>query len=175
MTPSKVHFVSLGCPKNLVDSEIMAGTLMKDGYQVVPDAEGADTVIVNTCGFIEDSKKESLQKIFEMGQLKEQGSIKKLVVAGCLTQRYKDDLVKELPEADIFIGSGEFQNISKILKSHTQGETKKTYFNLPTYLQESSTPCLLKNQRRLHEKMLLLCYPFNSRKLTITHDSQYYF
>lgn len=136
----KVHFISLGCPKNLVDSEIMAGTLMQDGYQVVADAEGADTVVVNTCGFIEESKKESIQRILDMTALKEQGVIKKVVVAGCLTQRYKDDLVEGLPEADLFVGSGEFQNISKILKNHESGEKKKTFFNLPTYLQEESTP-----------------------------------
>lgn len=136
----KVHFISLGCPKNLVDSEIMAGTLMKDGYEVVNEAEDADTVIVNTCGFIEESKKESIQKIFDMSALKEEGKIKKVVVAGCLTQRYKTDLVDSLPEADLFVGSGEFQNISKILKAHDQGEKNKTFFNLPTYLQEESTP-----------------------------------
>jgi len=136
----KVHFISLGCPKNLVDSEIMAGTLMKDGYEVVGDAEGADTVIVNTCGFIEDSKKESIQRILDMTDLKEKGSVKRVVVAGCLTQRYKDDLVEGLPEADLFVGSGEFQNISKILKSHDKGDKKRTFFNLPTYLQEESTP-----------------------------------
>ena len=136
----RVHFISLGCPKNLVDSEIMAGTLMKDGVTVVADAEDADTVVINTCGFIEDSKKESIQRILDMTQLKEDGKIKKVVVAGCLTQRYKDDLVEGLPEADLFIGSGEFQNIAKILKNHAQGETKKTFFNLPTYLQEDSTP-----------------------------------
>lgn len=140
VSKKKVHFISLGCPKNLVDSEIMAGTLMKDGYEVVADAEGADTVIVNTCGFIEDSKKESIQRILEMGALKDQGQIKKLVVAGCLTQRYKEDLVEGLPEADLFVGSGEFQNISKILKNYEAGETKKTFFNLPTYLQEDNTP-----------------------------------
>lgn len=136
----KVHFISLGCPKNLVDSEIMAGTLLKEGYNVVGDAEGADTVIVNTCGFIEDSKKESIQRILEMAELKEQGKVKKIVVAGCLTQRYKDDLVNGLPEADLFVGSGEFQNIAKILKSNEQGDQKKTFFNLPTYLQEEATP-----------------------------------
>lgn len=136
----KIHFISLGCPKNLVDSEIMAGTLIKDGYQVVSEAEEADTVIVNTCGFIEDSKKESIQRIFDMSALKEEGKIKKVVVAGCLTQRYKTDLVESLPEADLFIGSGEFQNISKILKSHEEGNKTKTYFNLPTYLQEEATP-----------------------------------
>lgn len=136
----KVHFVSLGCPKNLVDSEIMAGTLMKDGYKIVPEAEGADTVIVNTCGFIEDSKQESIQKILEMAELKQAGTLKKIVVAGCLTQRYKDELVEGLPEADLFVGSGEFQNISKIMKSHDAGEKQKTFFNLPTYLQQEQTP-----------------------------------
>lgn len=136
----KVHFISLGCPKNLVDSEIMAGTLMKDGYKVVGEADEADTVIVNTCGFIEDSKKESIQKILEMGELKQEGKIKKVVVAGCLTQRYKEELVEGLPEADLFVGSGEFQNISKILKNSDSGETQKTFFNLPTYLQEEETP-----------------------------------
>ncbi len=136
----KVHFISLGCPKNLVDSEIMAGTLMQDGFEVVSDPEGADTVVVNTCGFIEDSKKESIQRILDMSELKEKGQIKKLVVAGCLTQRYKDDLVEGLPEADLFVGSGEFQNISKILKDFEKGEKKKTFFNLPTYLQEATTP-----------------------------------
>ena len=138
--PSKVHFISLGCPKNLVDSEIMAGTLMKEGYQVVGDADGADTVIVNTCGFIEESKKESIQRILDMAALKEQGSVKRIVVAGCLTQRYKSDLVEGLPEADLFVGSGEFQNIAKILKGHDQGEKNRTFFNLPTYLQEEGTP-----------------------------------
>jgi ribosomal protein S12 methylthiotransferase len=137
---NKVHFISLGCPKNLVDSEIMAGTLMNDGYQVVGEAEEADTVIVNTCGFIEDSKKESIQRILDMSTLKQEGKVKKVVVAGCLTQRYKDDLVEGLPEADLFVGSGEFQNIAKILKNSEAGEKQKTFFNLPTYLQEETTP-----------------------------------
>lgn len=136
----KVHFISLGCPKNLVDSEIMAGTLMKDGFEVVGDEHQADTVIVNTCGFIEDSKQESIQRILEMAELKKSGQIKKVVVAGCLTQRYKDDLVEGLPEADLFVGSGEFQNISQILKNSMKGDTQKTFFNLPTYLQQDSTP-----------------------------------
>lgn len=136
----KVHFISLGCPKNLVDSEIMAGTLMNDGYEVVGEADGADTVIVNTCGFIEDSKKESIQKILEVSALKEDGKVKRVVVAGCLTQRYKEDLASGLPEADLFIGSGEFQNIGKILKGHDKGEKGRTFFNLPTYLQEETTP-----------------------------------
>ncbi|MFP5518424.1 MAG: 30S ribosomal protein S12 methylthiotransferase RimO [Bdellovibrionia bacterium] len=136
----KVHFISLGCPKNLVDSEIMAGTLMGEGFSIVGESDDADTVIVNTCGFIEDSKKESIQRILEVSALKEEGKVKRVVVAGCLTQRYKDDLVEGLPEADLFVGSGEFQNISKILKNHSQGDTTKKFFNLPTYLQQEETP-----------------------------------
>lgn len=136
----KVHFVSLGCPKNLVDSEIMLGHLLKDGYAVTDDSEDADTIVVNTCGFIEDAKKESISKILEMAELKKSGRLKQLVVAGCLTQRYKDELIEGLPEADLFIGSGEFQNIAKILKNHEAGDTNKRFFNLPTYLQEEETP-----------------------------------
>ena len=136
----KVHFVSLGCPKNLVDSEIMLGHLMKDGYEVSDDSARADTIVVNTCGFIDDAKKESISKILEMAELKKTGQLKRLVVAGCLAQRYKDDLVEGLPEADLFVGSGEFQNISDILKRADAGETNKRYFNLPTYLQEESSP-----------------------------------
>lgn len=136
----KVHFVSLGCPKNLVDSEIMLGQLMKDGYEVASDADEAETVVVNTCGFIDAAKQESIEKILEMAELKKNGKLKQLVVAGCLTQRYKDELVEGLPEADLFVGSGEFQNISKILKNHEQGDSQKKFFNLPTYLQEEDTP-----------------------------------
>jgi ribosomal protein S12 methylthiotransferase len=136
----KVHFVSLGCAKNLVDGEIMLGTLLKEGYSITDNADGADTVVVNTCGFIDEAKRESISKILEMTEMKQAGQIKKLVVAGCLTQRYKDDLVNELPEADLFIGSGEFQNIATILKNNEAGSTQKTFFALPTYLQEEHTP-----------------------------------
>lgn len=136
----KVHFVSLGCPKNLVDSEIMLGHLLREGYQVTDSPEEAETIVVNTCGFIEDAKKESIDKILEMSELKRQAGVKNLVVAGCLTQRYKDDLVEGLPEADLFVGSGEFQNIAKILRAREAGSTEKRYFNLPTYLQEDDAP-----------------------------------
>ncbi|MGE3973029.1 MAG: 30S ribosomal protein S12 methylthiotransferase RimO [Bdellovibrionales bacterium] len=136
----KVHFISLGCPKNLVDSEIMLGQLTKSNYQVTDQSEEADTIIVNTCGFIEDSKKESIDTILEMAKLKQSGNLKKLVVAGCLTQRYKEDLVEGLPEADVFVGSGEFQRIHEILEETDKKNSKKTFFNLPTYLQQESTP-----------------------------------
>jgi ribosomal protein S12 methylthiotransferase len=136
----KVHFVSLGCPKNLVDSEIMLGSLMNDGYSVTEDASEADTVIVNTCGFIEASKQESIDKILEMSDLKKNGRVTRVVAAGCLTQRYKDELVEGLPEADLFVGSGQFQNIAQILRGSRAGSAEKRFFHLPTYLQESTTP-----------------------------------
>lgn len=139
-TEKRVHFVSLGCPKNLVDTEIMLGSLSREGYVVTDDPTKADTVVINTCGFIEASKKESIDKILEMSELKASGKLEKLVVAGCLTQRYQDDLVESLPEADLFIGSGQFQNIAKILKNSESGSQEKRFFNLPTYLQEEDTP-----------------------------------
>lgn len=136
----KVHFVSLGCPKNLVDTEIMLGSLQQDGYRVVDNPEDADTVVVNTCGFIEASKQESIEKILEMAELKKSARVERVVVAGCLTQRYKDELVDGLPEADLFIGSGQFQNIAKILRNAKAGDKEKRHFHLPTYLQEDSSP-----------------------------------
>jgi ribosomal protein S12 methylthiotransferase len=141
-TGKKVHFVSLGCPKNLVDTEIMLGSLAGEGYTVVEDPSQADTVIVNTCGFIEEAKKESIDKILEMSEFKKSGKLQNLVVAGCLTQRYKGALVEQLPEADLFVGSGEFQNINRILEARKKGSKEKMFFDLPTYLQEEKTPRL---------------------------------
>src|SRR5467141_3567974 len=97
-------FVSLGCPKNLVDSERMLGKLSQDGYTLVPDADGADVVVVNTCGFIEPARQESLSVIREMLELKKQGRVGSVVVAGCLAERKKDELLETLPEGDQIVG-----------------------------------------------------------------------
>src|SRR5258707_15580779 len=102
--PSTFAFVSLGCPKNLVDSERMLGRLTQDGYALVPEAEGADVVVVNTCGFIEPARQESLSVIREMLTLKEQGRVGAVVVAGCLAERKKDDLLQEGPGVDHIVG-----------------------------------------------------------------------
>src|SRR3954470_21440896 len=102
--PRTFAFVSLGCPKNLVDSERMLGRLSQDGYTLVPDAEGADVVVVNTCGFIEPARQESLAVIREMLALKKEGKVGAVVVAGCLAERKKDDLLKEVPEVDSIVG-----------------------------------------------------------------------
>src|SRR6266851_6153924 len=104
MTAKTFAFVSLGCPKNLVDSERMLGKLTQAGYALTPDADGADVVVVNTCGFIEPARQESLGVIREMLDLKEQGRVGAVVVAGCLAERKKDDLLNELPGIDHIVG-----------------------------------------------------------------------
>jgi ribosomal protein S12 methylthiotransferase len=110
----KVGFVSLGCPKNLVDSEVMMGTLAEAGYEITNNADEADTVVVNTCSFIESAKQESVDAILEATRLKEAGKAKRVVVAGCLVERYRDDLMKELPEVDAFIGTSQLGDILKV-------------------------------------------------------------
>src|SRR5262245_1456430 len=107
----KVGFVSLGCPKNLVDSEIMLGTLARQGYSITPDKEQADVIVVNTCGFIDSAKKESIDAILEMAALKSDGNCKKLVVSGCLAERYRHEIRKEIPEIDFIFGPDELGRI----------------------------------------------------------------
>jgi ribosomal protein S12 methylthiotransferase len=104
VTAKTFAFVSLGCPKNLVDSERMLGKLAQDGYTLTPDADGADVVVINTCGFIEPARQESLGVIREMLDLKRQGRVGAVVVAGCLAERKKDDLLREVPEVDHLVG-----------------------------------------------------------------------
>src|SRR3954447_3981760 len=107
-TPSKapVYFVSLGCPKNLVDSQVMLGLLEKDRYSISQTPDDAEVIIVNTCSFIQASKEESIETILEMAQLKQDGKCKVLVASGCMPQRYSKQLEREMPEVDLFIGTG---------------------------------------------------------------------
>src|SRR6187402_2286692 len=109
----KVGFVSLGCPKNLVDSEVMMGQLSEAGYEITNSSEDADTVVVNTCGFIESAKQESIDAILDATSLKASGNAKRVIVAGCLVERYRDDLMKELPDVDAFIGTSQVNDILK--------------------------------------------------------------
>jgi ribosomal protein S12 methylthiotransferase len=115
MTSKTFAFVSLGCPKNLVDSERMLGKLAQDGYALTPDADGADVVVVNTCGFIEPARQESLAVIREMLALKEQGRVGAVVVAGCLAERKKDDLLQEVPGVDHIVGVFGREDISQVV------------------------------------------------------------
>ncbi len=124
----RVHMISLGCPKNRVDSEVMLG-MIQDGndYEVVPNAEDADIVVVNTCGFIDAAKEESIDTIMEMVELKNRGILKKVVVTGCLSQRYSEDLVREIPEVDTFLGTKTFTSIRQALS----GELKDRAYIQP--------------------------------------------
>jgi ribosomal protein S12 methylthiotransferase len=137
----KINIVSLGCARNLVDSEVMAGVLRRAEYEVVSEAAEADIVLVNTCSFIDAAKEESIDAILEVAKLKEEGRLRTLVVAGCLPQRYADDLARELPEVDLFIGTGEVPRIAEILKSHRPNK-KRLYVGLPSYLYDHATPRL---------------------------------
>jgi len=107
----RIGFVSLGCPKNLVDSEVMMGLLARHGYELTPDREQADVIVVNTCGFIDAAKQESIDTILEMAQYKGAGSCKKLIVTGCLVERYRQELRAEIPEIDAMLGTNEIEQI----------------------------------------------------------------
>jgi ribosomal protein S12 methylthiotransferase len=139
---SKFNIVSLGCARNLVDSEVMAGLLRQNNYDLVDEPAGADIVLVNTCGFIDAAKAESIDTILEIARLKEEGKVKKLVVAGCLSQRYSDELARELPEVDIFIGTGEVPRIAEILRQHETDRMRRQFVGLPSYLYSDTTPRL---------------------------------
>ena len=110
-TPKKIGFVSLGCPKNLVDSEVMMGLLSQGGAEITARAEDADVIVVNTCSFIDSAQQESVDTILEMAQHKLAGRAKKLIVAGCLVERYRNEIQKNIPEVDAVIGTGELQKI----------------------------------------------------------------
>ena len=111
LRPQKVGFVSLGCPKNLVDSEVMMGLLARAGAELTRRAEDADVIVVNTCSFIESAQRESVNTILEMAAHKTGGKAKKLVVAGCLVERYRDQIQKDIPEVDAVVGTGELEKI----------------------------------------------------------------
>ncbi|MCB1043385.1 MAG: 30S ribosomal protein S12 methylthiotransferase RimO [Acidobacteria bacterium] len=112
----RVGLLSLGCAKNLVDSEVILGELQGQGYEVTPDADDADVVIVNTCGFIDQAKEESIDAILEMAELKKKGRLQKLIVAGCLSQRYHDEMAQEMPEVDVFLGTNAARDIATHLR-----------------------------------------------------------
>jgi len=141
----KVGFVSLGCPKNLVDSEVMMGQLAEAGYEITSNADEAETVVVNTCGFIEAAKQESVEAILEATRLKTEGKARRVIVAGCLVERYRDDLIKELPEVDAFIGTSQINDILKVTddKTNTRELPLLPIGNkTSTYLYDEYTPRL---------------------------------
>jgi len=168
--PKKVGFVSLGCPKNLVDSEVMMGMLTQAGAQLTQRAEDADVIVVNTCSFIDSAQQESVNTILEMARHKTGGRAQKLVVAGCLVERYRDEIRKNIPEVDAVVGTGELDGILaaagvaqapqqnspfKILNSRAEGNAREAQgrfsregwdgaiADLPNYLYDETTPRVL--------------------------------
>jgi ribosomal protein S12 methylthiotransferase len=132
--------VSLGCPKNLVDAEVMLGQFPPERYQIVTDESQADIIIVNTCAFINDAKEESVDTILEMTDYKEEGSCKLLVVTGCLPQRYQETLHKELPEVDMFLGTSEGVRIVELIEEHLRTGAPEVVIGQPDYLYDHQTP-----------------------------------
>lgn len=144
-TDKKVHLVSLGCPKNRVDSEVMLGVLSGDGYTPVDEAEDADVLVVNTCAFIGPAKEESVEAVLELAQLKAAHPEKRLVVTGCLSQRYAQKLQAEIPEVDVFLGTGAFVSIGSVLKALAGGRARADKVIVPdpdTLTTDASTPRL---------------------------------
>ncbi len=131
-----LYLLSLGCPKNRVDSEVMLGSLLDEGYELVDEPRDAEVILINSCAFIGEAKQESIDAILEHAQLKETGRCKALVVAGCLTQRYADVLQKEMPEVDYFVGTSAYPRIAQILK----GERDRAVIPDPDYIADSRTP-----------------------------------
>ena len=121
-TDKKFSLISLGCDKNLCDSERMVGTLLSEGYVFEPEMEKADIVIINTCCFIGDAKEESISVILEACDLKDEGLVKKIIVTGCMAERYKEDILKELPQVDAVIGTNSFQDIKEVIGQTEKGE-----------------------------------------------------
>ena len=172
----KVGFVSLGCPKNLVDSEVMMGLLAHAGAELTPRAEDADVIVVNTCSFIESAQQESVNTILEMAGYKTAGVAKKLVVAGCLVERFRDQIRKDIPEVDALVGTGELANILNatgvsstprkdspfvILNTRPEGDARAAQGrfsrdswdgaigDLPNYLYDETTPRILATPRHM--------------------------
>ena len=127
MMPYKVAFVSLGCAKNLVNTEQMMALCRDAGFTVTGDPEGADVAVLNTCGFIESAKSEAIENILELAELKQQGKLKKLLVAGCLTQRYPDDIRAELPEVDGMLGTGSYTDVVEAVNELMAGERPERF------------------------------------------------
>src|SRR5918998_6164112 len=141
----KIGFISLGCPKNLVDSEVMLGLAERAGHEITADAEDADVVVVNTCAFIDRAKQESIDTILEMAELTKQAAGRRLIVTGCMAERYREELQREIPEIDAVLGTGEVAGIidaitplAKPVTFHRQAP--RFGIDLPEYLYDADTP-----------------------------------
>src|SRR5687767_6301805 len=159
----KIGMVSLGCPKNLVDSEVMLGLAQQQGHELTRDAADAEVLIVNTCAFIDKAKQESIDTILEMAEHKKSGACRRLIVTGCMAERYRDELRAEIPEIDAVLGTGEVPEIVgaigargatgangavvPLLRSNGEPIAPSHPSHLPTYIYDSDTPRLLATPR----------------------------
>jgi ribosomal protein S12 methylthiotransferase len=140
---TKVGFVSLGCPKNLVDSEVMMGILAREGYELTPRADEAEILVVNTCSFIEPAQKESVDAILEMAEHKKFGAAKKLIVAGCLVERFREQILEQVPEVDAVVGTGEVERILEAV----EGDLRLLPAQPPAFLYHDLTPRIITTPR----------------------------
>jgi len=140
---TKVGFVSLGCPKNLVDSEVMMGILAREGYELTPRADEAEVLVVNTCSFIEAAQKESVDAILEMAEHKKFGAAKKLIVAGCLVERFREQILEQVPEVDAVVGTGEIERIIEAV----EGDLRVLPAQPPAFLYHDLTPRIITTPR----------------------------
>ena len=138
----KTSIISLGCARNLVDSELILGKLKAMGLDIVDEPDGSDVVVINTCAFIEDAKKEAIDTILKAISLKEEGRIKKIIVCGCLGQRYAKQIKKDMPEVDAVLGVDNFKNIDKAIESIKKDETFSE-INPPTVIYSHKDPRLI--------------------------------
>ncbi|MHC1697102.1 MAG: 30S ribosomal protein S12 methylthiotransferase RimO [Geobacteraceae bacterium] len=142
MVKEKISMVSLGCPKNLVDAEIMLGFLDREGYEITTDEKDADIIIVNTCSFIKEAKQESVDAILDLADRKHDGHCRLLIVTGCLPQRYQEELCQELPEVDIFIGTGDYPRIAEIIAEKKGTSEQLRYIGDPNFIFDEDSPRL---------------------------------
>jgi ribosomal protein S12 methylthiotransferase len=160
----KIGLISLGCPKNLVDSEVMLGLAHQAGHELTQDPASADVLVVNTCAFIDSAKQESIDTILEMARHKTDGACRRLIVTGCMAERYRDELKKEIPEIDAVLGTGQVPEIVGAISGATTGTAPLTFFRggatgesripnpksrrgLPTYIYDADTPRLMATPR----------------------------
>lgn len=141
---AKIGFVSLGCPKNLVDTEVMLGKLCRHGHQITPDASEADVLVVNTCGFIASAQQESVDAILEMAQYKTRGNCRRLIVAGCLVERFRDQIQQMIPEVDAVLGTNE---IERVLEACGDGPAPPSYENRELFLYDHTDPRIFTTPR----------------------------
>lgn len=123
----KVYFISLGCDKNLVDSEVMLGALAKNGFEITDNEDEAEAVVLNTCCFIHDAKEESINAILEMAELKKKGVLRWIIVSGCLAERYRDEIISEIPEVDALVGTTAYDGIAEVLGQLVENENERQY------------------------------------------------